>query len=1161
MKNNVTFFPGRCCKIALSVTLALGSWVAHAQNQTVSLSTQKMSYKELFRNIEKQTQMSVDYNNNLIDVNKQVNLQSKSGSLADILTEGFKGTGIAFRIENNHIILYHPAKEKTPAQEARIITGAVTDVQGVPVIGANVIEKHNPKNGCITDVDGNFSLNAAPGSTLLISYIGFNPQEVAVGSNSSYKVTLKEDLQNLDEVVVVGYGVQKKVNMTGSVSAVNGEELSKRPVSNATQSLQGMVPGLLVTNSNTGRPGADGTLSLRGQGNLANTASPYVLVDGVEMSLSDVNPNDIESISVLKDAAACSIYGARAAYGVILVTTKRGEDGKMRVNYQGTVGWSSPTVLPDMANSYDFARYFNEGCKNAGVAEQYSAEKLALLQQYVQNPAGIDCWSELTGNNLNAAFENTANGVGNVDYFKLHYKENAFKQNHNISMSGGGKRAQYYVSGGAYTEDGLLRYADMDFKRFNFNANINSQITDWLNMKVNTKYVHSDQDTPFGTGALSEGFYHSLARFRPTVSERDPNGNFTELTMIPYLQSGTYTDKSRDNVTLTGILDVQPLKDWHIFMEYTYKHGNQKYEALNVAPMIPGRDGETLYKGTRSELGIAENGMFTRTMSQSNYQAINLYSNYLLSIADAHNFVFMAGYQEDKYTYSYMFNQVKDLISTTNPGLSLATGTQTLSETRNGWATRGFFGRINYDYKGRYLLEVNGRYDGSSRFASNHRWGFFPSVSVGWNMMRESFMQSASTVLSNLKLRGSYGLLGNQNGADLYTFASIMETKTQGNYYFSDGRQMYIKAPGVIDPNTTWEKVKSANVGIDFGFFGNSLTGTFDIFQRDTRDMLGPTADFADLFGADAPNTNNACMRNRGWELSLMYRGRIGSDITYSVNGSVSDATSKVTKYENPTGTDPAGKWYKGRMVGEIWGYRASGLIQNQAEADDYNSRYNLSYLSGQKWTPGDVKYLDINNDGKIDNGKNILKEMGDVSIIGNTTPRYQYTFGGLISWKGVSLNVLFQGVGKRDWAPGSGSVYFWGSGPYAQVTVFNDHLDYWTEENTNAYYPKPYTAGAGAIAKFRNKTSQVCDRYLQNAAYLRLKNLTVSYELPQPWMNKIGLSKTQVFFSGENLLTFTKLASMFDPEAIFTENSYTSEGGKNYPINRVLSVGLIINL
>lgn len=1043
--------------------------------------------------------------------------------------------------------------------------GTVVDVTGEPIIGATVIEKGNPTNGTVTDLDGNFTLSVNGNAILQISFVGYVSREVKVTQGKALRIELMDDTQTLEEVVVVGYGVQKKINLTGSVSTVNGEELGQRPVANATQSLQGLVPGLTVSNSNSGRPGASSSLTLRGQGNLADTANPYVLVDGVEMDLADVNPNDIENISVLKDAAAASIYGARAAYGVILVTTKKGKEGKARISYQGTVGWSSPTVLPEMANAYDFAVYFNQACENAGVAKQYGEEKLAQLEQYVRNPGSFslaDCWSELgSANNLVGAFENSAKGLGNVDYFDLHYKDAAFKQNHNLSISGGGKAAQYYVSGGMYKEDGILRYADIGYTRFNFNANVTSEVTDWLKLKVNTKFMNSDSDTPFGTGGLSEGFYHSLARFRPTVNERDPNGNFTELTMIPYLQSGTYTTTEKNNLTLTGGLEVTPLKDWRIFFDYTYRQNNTDYEALNVAPMIPGADGVTLYKGTRDELGVAENGRFTRSSAISQYQSVNLYTNYLLSLADRHNFTLMAGYQEEDYTYKYLYDSVTQLISTTNPSLSLADGTRTVRDTRNGWATRGFFGRINYDYMGRYLVELNGRYDGSSRFASDHRWGFFPSVSLGWNITREPFMEKTADILSNLKLRASWGLLGNQSGAGLYTFASTMSSFSTGNWYFQQNREGYLTAPGVVTSNTTWEKVESKNIGIDFGFFGNALTGTFDVFQRDTKDMLGPTADLADFFGAAAPETNNARMRNRGWEVTLQYRGKIGKDIAYSIGGSLSDATSEVTAYENPTGTNPQSNWYVGKKVGEIWGYRASGLIQTEAEAEEYNNTYDLSYLSGQKWQPGDVKYLDLDKNNSIDNGTNVLGDMGDMTIIGNSTPRYQYTLNGSVSWKGLTLSLMFQGVAKRDWCPEMGTVYFWGSGPYAQVTVFKEHLDYWTPENPGAYYPNPYTAAAGAIGRFRSKTSQKCDRYMQNAAYCRLKNLTVSYDLPSSWTQKIGLSKAQVFFSGENLLTFTKLAGMFDPEAIFTASDYSSEAGKNYPMNRVLSFGVIINL
>ena len=1049
------------------------------------------------------------------------------------------------------------------AQQSVEVKGVVYDATGMPVIGASVVEKGNPTNGVITDLDGNFTLNIPQNAVIEISYIGYATQEVQAVPGKILNITLKEDNQLLEEVVVVGYGTQKKVNLTGSVATVGGEELETRPLANATQSLQGLVPGLYIDNTNAGRPGATSTLQLRGQGNLSGNAAPYVLVDGVEMDLADVNPNDIENISVLKDAAASSIYGARAAYGVILVTTKKGKEGKARVSYQATFGWSSPMSLPEMANGYEFATYLNQATYNATGTRQYSDQKLADLQQYMVDPSGLDPWAELTpGQSLVNAFDNSANGLGNVDYFDLHYKNTAFKQNHNVSISGGTEKAQYYVSGGMYKEEGILRYADMDYRRFNFNANMTSQVTDWLKLKVNTKYMNSNNETPFGTGGLSEGFYHSLARFRPTISVTDPNGHFTEASLIPYLQSGTKTDTENNNLTLTGGLEIEPIKNWHIFVDYTYRYNTQDYWALNVAPDIPRADDVTYDKGTRAEMGVVQNGRYTRRNMNNQYQSLNLYTNYNFSLEDKHNFTFMLGYQEEYYKYRYLYDSVTDLFSTVNPSLEMANGDRTVTDTRYAWATRGYFGRINYDFMGRYLVEVNGRYDGSSRFAKDSRWGFFPSVSLGWRISEEAFMEKTRDVLSNLKLRVSWGLLGNQTGAAYYTFTSTMDPNSLGNWYFANGRGGYFLPGDIVDANTTWEKVEHKNIGIDFGFFNNALTGTLDFFQRDTRDMLGPSVALADFFGAVAPETNNAEMRNRGWEMTLQWRGKIGNDINYSIGGSISDATSEVTAYAGD-GSDPANNWYEGKKVGEIWGYCASGLIQTQEEADAYNSTYDLSYLTGQAWKPGDVKYVDLNGDKKINNGTNTLDDMGDMTVIGNTTPRYQYTINGSISWKGLSLSLMFQGVGKRDWCPAMNTAYFWGSGALAQVTVFKEHLDYWTPENPGAYYPNPYAAGNGVIGNYRAKTSQKADRYVQNAAYCRLKNLTLSYDLPEAWISKLHLTKAQVFFSGENLLTFTKL-NIFDPEGLFTSNSYGNsleQAGKNYPMNRVFSFGVILNM
>ena len=472
---------------------------------------------------------------------------------------------------------------------------------------------------------------------------------------------------------------------------------------------------------------------------------------------------------------------------------------------------------------------------------------------------------------------------------------------------------------------------------------------------------------------------------------------------------------------------------------------------------------------------------------------------------------------------------------------------------------RSQFVRGNFDLLGRYVVSASLRRDGTDKFFPSKKYALFPSVSLAWKMNEESFIKNISWI-NMLKLRASYGETGSDNlGTTLYGIV----TTTREDVQFNNNSVTYIPyiLSGANYEDVTWQKTVMKNIGLDFGFFGNALTGTVDIFQRDTKDMLGPGLEFPDMFGAVAPQANNARMRNRGWELSLNYRGKIGNDIDYSVGGSVSDAVSEVTEYANAKKNDPYGSWYTGRKVGEIWGYRAEGLIQTQEEADAYNAEYDLSYISGKLWEPGDVKYIDLDGNKVIDRGDNRLVDgdMGDQTIIGNTTPRYQYTFNGYISWKGLSLSVMFQGVGKRDWV--AGGAYFWGFGPYAQVTVFKEHMDYWRPDNPGAYYPKPYINSAGGVAPYQDKNIQRTDLYLQNAAYCRLKNLTLSYDLPNAWVHKAGLQKVQVFFSGENLLTFTKLKGMFDPEAIFSSNSYTSEGGKNYPMNRVLSLGFIVNL
>lgn len=1044
----------------------------------------------------------------------------------------------------------------TPYSFFEIIKGTVKDAQGNPLTGVSILIK-GKSGGTSTDTEGNFSLNANKGDVLEITTVGYKKKMITVDQSTNLNIIMELDATLDDEVVVVGYGTKKKVNLTGAVSVVKAEDLENRPVLNATQSLQGLVPGLNVSVGGNTKPGQSFNLNIRGAGNLAGGDGPFVLVDGLPMSLSDVNPNDIESISILKDAAASAIYGARAPFGVILVTTKKGKEGKTRISYSNNFGITRPVNLPDMVNSYDFALYFNDATFNAQGSKQYSDAKLALLKQYVNNPSGMNIFPEATDNYL-TNWENTANGVANTNWFDFFYKPTSLRQQHNVSISGGNKTSQYFISGGYYDEDGLLRYADINYRRINFNTTLTSQIASWAKIKLNTKITDDKYKAPFTSGGTLEAYFlHNLARMRPNISPYDLNGNFNEISSVPYFRSGSEAINKGFTLALIPELELEPIKNLKITADLNIRRDEGSSSNLLLPGVIYGIDGTPKFVN-RSEFGIPLLGSYSRNENKTMYVSPNVYASYHYKMNSGHDFNVMAGYQQEENDYSSLTSSAQDLISASRPGISLSTRPPVTSESRTHWGTQGYFGRLSYNYMEKYLVEVNGRYDGSSRFAPDSRWGFFPSMSVGYNIAKESFMQNFKSVINNLKIRASYGLLGNQSGAGLYSYIQSMGVAIPGingagpSWFFQNGREGVIYAPSPFNAGTTWEKVLTKNLGLDFDLFQNHVSGSLDIYQRETKDMLGPTFDIADLFGGSVPASNNANLRTKGWELSLTYRGMIGNNFKFSTGIVLSDNTTQVTKYENPTFTNPSGAWYVGKNAGEIWGYSASGLIQDDKQAADFNS-LDHSFLSPVTWKPGDVNYLDLNGDGKINRGNNRLGDMGDIKIIGNSSPHYAYAFNGSAEWKGISLYVLLQGVAKRDFAPGLDDVYFWGSSSLAQVSVFKEHLDYWTPENPNAYYPRPYASPAGAIGSFINKSHQVSDRYLQNAAYLRLKNLTLGYSLPSQIIDRIKLNKLTVFASGENLFTVTKLAGMFDPETLTGSTST----GKIYPLTQVYSFGL----
>lgn len=1155
--------PKRCVKrgvwkvALLLATLYSGQLHAKVQEQ-ITISSKNLSLEQVLSLIKKESGYDFLYSSKDIDLSRKITKSYKNQTLRSVLDELLNKGGYEYEIDNKTILIKR--KRSIAGDESSVssssrqqkYTGKVLNVHNRPISGATVSIKGSDLSTS-TDDEGYFELSPTTShAVLMVSAVGYSNHEENMEGRLTANIVLEEVITGLDEVVVVGYGTQKKINLTGSVATVSGEELENRPVANATQSLQGVMPGLNVSVNGNTKPGQSFELNVRGQGNLSGSDAPYVLVDGMEMSLADVNPGDIESISVLKDASAGAIYGSRAAYGVILVTTKKGSAGRKVINLTSNVGFTSPVMLPQMANSVEFANFFNTATFNALGTQQYSEEKIALLEQYIRDPNSISIFPEVNSNNY-GSWENSANGVANTNWFDLHYKPFGLRQNYNLNLSGGNAETQYFVSGGYYGDGGVLRFADIDYKRYNFNTSVQSQLNKVIKVKANVKYTNGNSTSPLA--GFEDMFFHNLARMRPNVSPYDFYGNWNEQSIVPYLQSGSNAESTAATLALLGGLEITPLDNWKIFVDLNFKQVDFNSSTLKLPGTIYGIDGEPILVN-RSEYNIPIAGSYGREMRQTNYLSPNIYTNYKTSFG-AHNFDITAGFQQEVNTYKMLNSSVSDLISFDRPGINLGSGTKLANEERNHWATRGFFGRMSYNYNNKYLLELNGRYDGSSRFASDQRWGFFPSVSAGYNISEESWMREQVSWIDALKIRGSYGTLGNQAGANIYAYSENMETVVPGlgsggRYYFGDGRESYIQAPGAFNPLITWEKVASSNVGLDFAVLQHKLSGSIEVYQRNTKDMLGPSRDVADMYGADAPQSNNADLRTRGWELSFKWKDKIGDHVSYFVGIMATDYKSVVTKYQNETNFNPGGAWYEGKTVGEIWGYRSNGLLQTDADVAAYN-QLDRSFISAREWVKGDVKYEDINGDGKINNGSNRLEDMGDMYIIGNSGPRYAYSINAGASWKGFDMSMLWQGIGKSDFSPPTLDAYFWGSGSLAQVVVFKQHLDYYTEDNPDAYYPNPYAAPVGAIGSYTNKTQLPSSQYLQSAAYLRLKNLTLQYTIPTAITSRYGISRLALYGSGENLLTFTKLADMFDPETTVGG----AAPGKIYPLSKVYSFGI----
>lgn len=1054
----------------------------------------------------------------------------------------------------------------------RTITGTVQDAKGNPLVGA-VVMQPGSSNGAVTDADGAFSIEVSGGTvTLEVSILGYVTKSFSLPEKQDVlKAFLSEDALIMDEAVVVGYGTQKKVNLTGAISTVEASELANRATSTLGHMLQGSVPGLNVTMS-SGRPGNSPSVNIRGM-NSINGGSPLILIDGVEGSLDRVNPNDVESISVIKDASSSAVYGARASFGVILVTTKTGNntDGKAKLSYSGKFGFTAPTTSTDYETRGYYSVYVNDlfmynfnGSKYSHYTDADMEQLWARRNDKVEDPSRP--WVIIDQRNGRDEYVYYAN----TDWYHYLFQDIKPTQTHNISFSGGNDRVKYYVSGSYYDEEGQFRENTDKFTRIDFRSKISFDVTDWLNVSNNTSYFKSWYSYPGSSGvdtAFSLMTVHALASY-PT---RNPDGSSLYITsgsssgnvmdgMLTALDKGLHKNNDdRDQISTTTEVTVTPFKGLEIKGNFTYTFYD--YRAYNRFVNTT----YSTYPGVIEELttGSRFTDKLQEISNTHTFMQTNVYATYSKTFAEKHNLKVMAGFNWETKRLKDIRSEGYYLLSETLNDLNLvgvdAEGNKRMevSGGQNEYALAGVFARVNYDYKGKYLFEASGRYDGTSRFARASRWGFFPSASVGWKISEENFFSPVKDWFNYLKLRYSFGRLGNQQ-VGYYDY--IREVNISDQTYLFGGSSLPIVAniSAPVAGDLTWEVAQHQNVGVDMAFFNNRLAFTAEAYIRDTKDMLTDGIALPSVYGASSPKMNTADLRTSGYELSLSWKDMFmlaGRPFQYNVGFNFSDYTTVITKYDNPKYSF-AMDYYEGMRVGEIWGYRTGGLFASDAEAAAYDVDQS-SVNGGQKDGPlgGDLKFLDLDGDKIISIGSNSVDDPGDREIIGNSEPRFNYGINLGFSWCNFDVSIFIQGIGRMDWYPPSNCMAFWGpyARPYASLIPKDFHTMYWTEDNPDAYYPRP----RGYIALGDNRALTVAnDRYLQNIGYCRLKNVTIGYSLPQKWMKKIKADGIRIYFTGENLAYLSGLKSDYiDPELAMTGGEL-----RVYPWQKTFIFGIDIN-
>ncbi|HFK5527934.1 TPA: SusC/RagA family TonB-linked outer membrane protein [Elizabethkingia anophelis] len=955
---------------------------------------------------------------------------------------------------------------------------------------------------------------------------------------SKKEIQKKRDSTNktkdIDEVVIVGYGKQKKVNLTGAVASVSAKQLESRPIANLGQGLQGLIPNLNI-NIGSGKPGQGSSFNIRGTTSI-NGGDPLILVDNVQMDPNLINPADVASVTVLKDAASTAIYGVRGAYGVVLITTKTGKkNARMAVSYNYDYTLSRPTKIYGTMNSVDYIKSHREAsatgaATGAGAASsEFTAEDLRRAEYYLQNPSPENSVYVDPGNPRLYRY------TGNTDWVKALFPNWAPQMTHNLSLSGGSDKTTYYASLGYLDQAGTLDASKQKYQRYNVSFKLDSELAPWLDVNTRIAFNRTDDNNPTDiTIASSERISTDL---RPLMPIKHPDGHYSGqgsfTNPFAILEYNGRNIKKDNDIWLTGGINLKPMKHVNIIADYTWNNYTLNRTINSKAFNEYGANGVLLgvYPWTTPARVSEEN-------YNDRYQAINAYAQYENTFGGKHYVKAMVGYNQELKQFKSFKADVKNLINQDLPSINLNYDPNPIvGGAINDWAVAGSFSRINYVYDEKYLFEVNGRYDGTSRFARGHRYSFQPSASVGWRISKEGFFNPLKKVINELKVRASYGTSASQKldrdrGANNYPYLASMGVNL-GSYIFGTEQKPYINAPGLVSPDFTWEKVTSQNIGIDFSMLNNRLSGSFDYYIRDTKDMLYAGDALPAVLGTGVPIRNSVDLRNKGFEASLIWKDRIGEDFRYSVTLGLSDYQARITKFgQNPFGT--IGTYYVGQKLGEIWGYETDGYFKTDAEAQNWNQKF----LFGGQWLAGDIKFKDLNGDGKIDQGDNTLSNPGDRKIIGNSTPRYQYSINLDFQYKNFDMTIFLQGVGQSDRM--MGGTAFWGYTSEWDVPTQAHTGQYWTPDNPNAYFPRLRFGGGG---NYQTQT-----KYLQSAAYLRAKQITIGYTLPQEVLESIKLKHLRLYITGQNLFTFTSMFQNFDPELVIT--------GGSYPISKSISFG-----